>query len=196
MERKPPSIILFPTQPEKVRDTERGPRKSRKRSKKGGESILERFDKMVNAKLEERRVHDAASDGSSADEATSPETGAPGTQRPLRSISKTLASSMSNIDVLEQMNLNQDDELAEAVEKLIKAEETARFTEMIVAAEAAVAAAPPELAEEAALAVAQDYQTQTVSAIKEEIPGDTVIEIVGYIGIRRRKRRTGISCAC
>ena len=81
-------------------------------------------------------------------------------------------------------------EMLDAVNKLIRAEEIDKFAEVVAATEAAVASVPPELAEEAALAIAHGYQTQSVTTIKENIPGDTVIQVLGYIGIRKGKRES------
>lgn len=105
---------------------------------------------------------------------------------------------MSNIDILNELDNNYDHELAEAVDKLIRAEEASKFTEMMIAAEAAVAAAPPELAEEAALAVTREYRTEKITPIKEEIVGDTIIEVVGYVGVRKQKssNRKNAFCGC
>ena len=97
-----------------------------------------------------------------------------------------MTNNISNVDIVEQVNNTcVNNELLEAVDKLIRAEEAEKFTQVVAAAEAAVATVPPELAEEAAFAVVHDFRTQSVTTIKEEVSGDTVIEILGYIGIRR-----------
>lgn len=124
---------------------------------------------------------------------------APGGRRPLKSVSKTLASSMSNADIADELRVQHDNELTEAIDKLIRAEEASRFTEMMIAAEAAVAAAPPEFAEEAALAVTRDYHTEKVTPIKEgQVRGETLIEVVGYVAYTKRGSKEGKTryCAC
>ena len=118
----------------------------------------------------------------------------------MKSVSKALASSVSNADILDELRVRHDNELAEAVDKLIKAEDAFKFTEMMIAAEAAVAAAPPELAEEAAIAVTRDYHTEKITPIREEeIHGERVIEVVGYVGITKlksTKQNANRYCAC
>ncbi|XP_048511174.1 uncharacterized protein LOC125500955 [Athalia rosae] len=181
MSRKPPSMVLFPSKNDEEATV--SSRKPKKRYAVKPQSIVERFDKMANAHIDER------DGGCSTDDETDNvlSQGHELNRRlPVKTVSRTLASSITGFDIAESIGM-QHDELAEAVEKLIKAEETTRFTELVVAAEAAVAVAPPELAEEAALAVAHEYQTQNLSLIQEEIPGDTIIEVIGYVGIRRRK---------
>lgn len=147
---------------------------------------------MANAQIDERDAGVSSSDEEGNAVSQQSQDG----RRPVKSVSRNLAGSITGFDIAESIGLQHDNELAEAVEKLIKAEETTRFTELVVAAEAAVAAAPPELAEEAALAVAHEYQTQNLSVIQEEIPGDTVIEVLGYVGIRRRKDGNEKRCVC
>lgn len=188
MSRKPPAMVLFPSKHE---DDGGSLRKPKKRYARKPQSIVERFDKMANAHIDERDVGVSSSDEDDR-VISAPQEG----RRPVKSVSRNLASSMTGFDIAESIGVQHDNELAEAVEKLIKAEETTRFTELVVAAEAAVAAAPPELAEEAALAVAHEYQTQNLSMIQEEIPGDTIIEVIGYVGIRRRKDSGGAEKRC
>lgn len=90
---------------------------------------------------------------------------------------------------MEELNIPGDNELIEAAEYLIRAEEDARFAEKLAAVEAAVAGVPPEMAEEAALAASKSYQTEKISVIKEKIPGETVIEVLGYVGVTKPKER-------
>ncbi|KAK2577084.1 hypothetical protein KPH14_005892 [Odynerus spinipes] len=133
------------------------------------ESILQRFDRLITEHLETRKIN------------------APGIRRPPDSIAKILSTGVSTVNIAEELNVPRDNELIEAAEHLIRAEEDARFTEKLAAAEAAVAAAPPEKAEEVALAAGQKYQTKKIKVIKEEIPGDTIIEVLGYVGVNKPK---------
>ncbi|KAI4501767.1 hypothetical protein M0802_003102 [Mischocyttarus mexicanus] len=121
---------------------------------------------------------------------------APGIQRPSDSNVRTLATSMSKVDIVEELNVPGDNELIEAAEHLIRAEEDARFAEKLAAAKAAVAAVPPEMAEEAALAAGQSYRTEKINMIKEEILGDTIIEVLGYVGITKPKEKKNSSPFC
>ncbi|XP_015127031.1 uncharacterized protein LOC107048396 [Diachasma alloeum] len=154
-------------------------------TKNQSKSIMERFDEMVNAQLQRHRkvgnlrLSNLMEENDIRDAKLHPK---------IHHLPKTLTS-MSSANVSSHLSTETDNDLVEAVEALVCAEDMAKFAEKIVAAEAAVAAVPPELAEEAALAVTRSYQQSEdkVTKIKEVVQGDAVIEVVGYIGVRTRK---------
>ncbi|XP_011299747.1 uncharacterized protein [Fopius arisanus] len=171
-----------------------------RRAKNQSESIMERFDEMVNAQLLRHRKLGNLRLSTSMDKSDDIRDAKLPTK--IRHLPKTLTS-MSSANVSSHLSTETDNDLVEAVGSLFRAEEMSNFAEKIVAAEAAVAAVPPELAEEAAMAVTHTYQQfeDKVTKFREVVRGDAVIEVVGYIGVRTPKNQSKVNngplcCSC
>jgi len=75
--------------------------------------------------------------------------------------------------------------IREAAAHFARAQNACEFDAAVRAAEAAAAEAPPEMAEEAAVSRAREYRTEIVKEVHEVVPGERLVEVVGYVGITR-----------
>ncbi|KAF2899685.1 hypothetical protein ILUMI_06492 [Ignelater luminosus] len=146
------------------------------------ESIIEWFDRTVEAELQKRRT------GSSVGENLVNLSPSSHPSKSLQGNPILYEASTAGIDIEGKLQPGQDTELLDAVDKLAKAEAMIAFEGAIKAAEKAAANAPPELAEEAAAAGAKGFQAELTGLVKQEIPGIKPIEVIGYVGITRPKK--------
>lgn len=93
----------------------------------------------------------------------------------------------SGVEIMSDLTSTVDTELSDAVLKFAKAEAIVAFEGAVRAAERAAAEAPPELAEEAAAAGARGYQAELTGVVRDKVPGDRPIEVIGYVGITKPK---------
>ncbi|XP_030765055.1 uncharacterized protein LOC115889250 [Sitophilus oryzae] len=159
--------------------------------KKTQESLIEWFDRSVEKELKKHKENALGAMLNLApppplDSDTLPELNI--SRGTLERLAEATASQM---EVCFQLRREPDTELADAVEKLAKAETMCAFAGAVQAAEAAAEAAPPELAEEAAVASARGFQTEVATSnFHQNISGVRPIEVIGYIGITKPKYPT------
>ncbi|KAK4886558.1 hypothetical protein RN001_002829 [Aquatica leii] len=149
------------------------------------ESLLEWFDRTVEAELQRRR--DASLNvGENMINLDPPLFSPFDKNRTKRSNNALLTeASTSGLDINASLREEKDTELLIAVDKLAKAEAMCTFEGAVRAAEAAAASAPPEYVEEAAAAGAHSFEAKLTGVVKQQIDGVKPVEVVGYVGITR-----------
>ncbi|KAF7276296.1 hypothetical protein GWI33_010692 [Rhynchophorus ferrugineus] len=201
--RMDPNLMPGPSQPPPVPDAELSrensllEREQRERNetspdgspidKKTQESLIQWFDRSVEKEL---KKHKESSMGAMLNLAQPPLDAdtLPELNLSKGTLERLAEATASQVEICLQLRKEPDTELADAVEKLAKAEAMCAFAGAVQAAEAAAEAAPPELAEEAAVASARGFQTEVAtSSFHQSVGSYRPIEVLGYVGITKPK---------